>query len=85
MTNKEKVKLWEFLANIKVEINESLLTELLSGLLKTPKQSIIANLAGGKASVVKLTNEELEIAKTVAEGIKEDVFLRLDMIIKLQK
>ena len=90
MTNKEKSKIvcQEFLANIKggdkriIIING--IVERFALCRKPQKQSIIANLAGGgTASVVKLTNEELEIAKTVAEGIKKDVFLAgLDMIDK---
>ena len=90
MTNKEKDKIvcQEFLANIKggdkriIIING--IVEQFALCRKPKKQSIIANLAGGgTASVVKLNNDELEIAKTVAEGIKEDIFFAgLDMIDK---
>ncbi len=54
-------------------------------LCRKPRQcSIIANLAGGgTSSVVKLNEEELEIANVVASNIKEDIFFAgLDMIDK---
>ena len=90
ITNKGKDKIvsQEFLANIKggdkriIIING--IVEKFALCRKPKKQSIIANLAGGgTASVVKLSTEELEIAKTVAESIKEDIFFAgLDMIDK---
>ncbi|MDA9689576.1 glutathione synthase [Betaproteobacteria bacterium] len=85
---KDTIVSQEFLANIKggdkriIIING--IVERFALCRKPKKQSIIANLAGGgTASVVKLSKEELEIAKTVAEGIKKDIFFAgLDMIDK---
>ena len=90
ITNKgrDKIVSQEFLANIRggdkriIIING--IVEKYALCRKPKKQSIIANLAGGgTASVVKLSQEELEIARIVAEGIKEDIFFAgLDMIDK---
>ena len=90
ITNKgrDKIVSQEFLINIKggdkriIIING--IVERYALCRKPKKQSIIANLAGGGiASIVKLSQEEFEIAKSVAEGIKEDIFFAgLDMIDK---
>ena len=85
---KDKIVCQEFLANIKggdkriIIING--IVERFALCRKPKKQSIIANLAGGgTATVVKLNKDELEIAETVAEGIKTDIFFAgLDMIDK---
>ena len=85
---KYKIVCQEFLANIKggdkriIIING--IVERFALCRKPKKQSIIANLAGGgTATVVKLNKDELEIAETVAEGIKTDIFFAgLDMIDK---
>jgi len=85
---RDKVVTQEFLANIKegdkriIIING--IVERFALCRKPKKQSIIANLAGGgTASVVELSQEELEIARIIAEGIKEDIFFAgLDMIDK---
>ena len=90
ITNKgrDKIVSQEFLVNIK-EGDKRII--IINGIVeryalcrKPKKQSIIANLAGGGiASIVKLSQEELEIAKSVAERIKEDIFFAgLDMIDK---
>ncbi len=90
ITNKgrDKIVSQEFLENIKegdkriIIING--IVERFALCRKPKKQSIIANLAGGgTASVVKLNQEELEIARIIADGIKKDVFFAgLDMIDK---
>ena len=85
---KDKIVSQEFLATIKggdkriIIING--IVEKYALCRKPKKQSIIANLArGGTASVVKLSLEELEIARIIAEGIKKDIFFAgLDMIDK---
>ena len=85
---RDKIVSQEFLANIKegdkriIIING--IVEKFALCRRPKKQSIIANLAGGgTASVVKLSTEELEIAREVAESIKGDVFFAgLDMIDK---
>ena len=90
MTNegKDKIVCQEFLVNIRggdkriIVING--IVEPFALCRKPKKQSIIANLAGGgTASIVQLKKDELEIAKTIAEGIKKDIFFAgLDMIDK---
>ena len=85
---KDKIVCQEFLASIKggdkriIIING--IVERFALCRKPRQQSIIANLAGGgTASVVKLSKDELEIAETVADGIKRDIFFAgLDMIDK---
>ena len=85
---RDKIVSQEFLATIKggdkriIIING--IVEKYALCRKPKKQSIIANLArGGTASVVKLSLEELEIARIIAEGIKKDIFFAgLDMIDK---
>jgi len=85
---RDKIVSQEFLAGIKggdkriIIING--IVERYALCRKPKKQSIIANMAaGGTSSVVKLSQEEFEIAKAVAEGIKKDVFFAgLDMIDK---
>ena len=85
---RDKIVSQEFLVNIKggdkriIIING--IVERYALCRKPKKQSIIANLAGGGiASIVKLSQEELEIARSVAEAIKEDIFFAgLDMIDK---
>ena len=85
---RDKIVSQEFLASIKggdkriIIING--IVERYALCRKPKKQSIIANLArGGTASVVKLSLEELEIARIIAEGIKKDIFFAgLDMIDK---
>ena len=85
---RDKIVSQEFLATIKggdkriIIING--IVEKYALCRKPKKQSIIANLArGGTASVVKLSLEEFEIARMIAEGIKKDIFFAgLDMIDK---
>ena len=85
---RDKIISQEFLSNIKdgdkriIIING--IVEKYALCRKPKKGSIIANLAGGgSASVVKLNEEEFEIANEIASTIKRDIFFAgLDMIDK---
>tara|TARA_B100000963_G_scaffold240655_1_gene210560 strand:- start:5464 stop:6408 length:945 start_codon:yes stop_codon:yes gene_type:complete len=85
---RDKIVSQEFLVNIKegdkriIIINGNV--EKFALCRKPRENSIVANLAGGGTfSIVKLNEEELEIANIVASNIQSDIFFAgLDMIDK---
>ncbi len=85
---RDKIVSQEFLVNIKegdkriIIINGNV--EKFALCRKPRENSIVANLAGGGTfSIVKLDEEELEIANIVASNIQSDIFFAgLDMIDK---